>query len=55
MNSMVRLFTREIDGKTHYYCVAPKFWVPYDTVYSVEKTKTAVPPSAFRNGLSWEY
>lgn len=36
MNSMVRIFTRDIDGKRHYYCVAPKFWVPYDTVYSTD-------------------
>lgn len=36
MNSMVRVFTREIDGKCHYYCIKPKFWVPYDTVYSVD-------------------
>lgn len=27
MNSMARLYTREIDGKTHYYSVAPRFWV----------------------------
>ncbi|MBH2952467.1 terminase large subunit [Serratia marcescens] len=39
MNSMGRLFTRDIDGKRHYYSVAPKFWVPYDTVYSVEKNE----------------
>ncbi|EFE1552882.1 terminase large subunit, partial [Escherichia coli] len=39
MNSMARLYTREIDGKTHYYSVAPHFWVPYDTVYSVEKNE----------------
>lgn len=39
MNSMARLYTREIDGKTHYYSVAPCFWVPYDTVYSVEKNE----------------
>ncbi|WP_244566764.1 terminase TerL endonuclease subunit, partial [Escherichia coli] len=39
MNSMARLYTREIDGKTHYYSVAPRFWVPYDTVYSVEKNE----------------
>ncbi|MCV5208388.1 terminase large subunit, partial [Escherichia coli] len=38
-NSMARLYTREIDGKTHYYSVAPRFWVPYDTVYSVEKNE----------------
>ncbi|EPC4488937.1 terminase large subunit [Serratia liquefaciens] len=39
MNSMPRLFMRDIDGKRHYYSVAPKFWVPYDTVYSVEKNE----------------
>lgn len=39
MNSMARLYIREIDGKTHYYSVAPRFWVPYDTVYSVEKNE----------------
>lgn len=36
MNSMVRIFTRDIDGKRHYYCIAPRFWVPYDTVYSTD-------------------
>lgn len=36
MNSMVRIFTRDIDGKRHYYCVSPRFWVPYDTVYSTD-------------------
>lgn len=39
MNSMARVFTREIEGRTHYYCVAPRFWVPYDTVFSVEKNE----------------
>lgn len=32
MNSMARLFWREIDGRRHYYCIAPRFWVPEDTV-----------------------
>lgn len=32
MNSMARLFWREIEGKIHYYLVAPRFWVPEDTV-----------------------
>lgn len=43
MNSGVRLFHRIIDGKRHYYCISPKFWVPYDTVYGadVEDRKTA--------------
>lgn len=36
MNSMVKLFTRDKDGKRHYYCVSPQFWVPYDTVYSTD-------------------
>jgi len=31
MNSMARVFTRDIDGKRHYFCVAPRFWVPEDT------------------------
>ncbi|EEM6849830.1 terminase large subunit [Salmonella enterica subsp. enterica serovar Montevideo] len=38
LNAMVRLFTRQIDGRTHYYCVAPKFFVPYDTIYSADVT-----------------
>lgn len=43
MNSGVRLFHRILDGKRHYYCISPKFWVPYDTVYGadVEDRKTA--------------
>ncbi|WP_372966717.1 terminase large subunit, partial [Marinobacter sp.] len=36
MNSMARVFTRVIDGKTHYYSVSPKFWVPEDTVFDGE-------------------
>ncbi|KLU14901.1 MULTISPECIES: terminase large subunit [Xenorhabdus] len=39
MNSMARLFVREIDGKRHFYSIAPRFWVPYDTVYSVEQNE----------------
>lgn len=38
LNCMIRLFSRQIDGKTHYYSVAPKFFVPYDTVYSPDVT-----------------
>ncbi len=33
MNAMARLFCREIDGKRHYYSVAPVAWVPEDTVF----------------------
>lgn len=36
MNSMARLFTRVIDGKTHYYSVSPRFWVPEDTAFDNE-------------------
>lgn len=36
MNSCVPLFTREIDGKKHYYAVGAKFWVPEDTVHSTD-------------------
>src|SRR3546814_17462494 len=36
-----RLFCRDIDGKRHYYCVAPKFWVPEDTVYDSENQRMA--------------
>ncbi|PHM50972.1 terminase large subunit [Xenorhabdus sp. KK7.4] len=39
MNSMARLFVRDIDGKRHFYSIAPRFWVPYDTVYSVEQNE----------------
>ena len=36
MNSMARLFTRQIDGKTHYFSVGPRFWVPEDTAFDGE-------------------
>ncbi|HGY3149879.1 TPA: terminase large subunit [Morganella morganii] len=36
MNSRVRLFHRVIDGKRHYYCISPDFYVPYDAVFSVD-------------------
>lgn len=41
MNSMARLFFRDIDGKRHYYCVAPKFWVPEDTVFNGDNPRMA--------------
>lgn len=34
MNSMARIFWEEIDGKMHYYCISPKFWVPEAAVSS---------------------
>ena len=41
MNSMARLFWRDIDGKRHYYSIAPKFWVPEDTVRDTENRRMA--------------
>ena len=39
MNSRARLFWRVLDGKTHYYSVGPKFWVPYDTAYNTDNKR----------------
>lgn len=41
MNCMARLFWRDIDGKRHYYSVAPRFWVPEDTVTNMENRRMA--------------
>lgn len=41
MNSMARLFWRDIDGKRHYYSVAPRFWVPEDTVNNTDNRRMA--------------
>lgn len=41
MNSMARLFWRDIEGKRHYYSVAPRFWVPEDTVFNSENRRMA--------------
>ena len=41
MNSMARLFWREIDGKKHYYSVSPKFWVPENTVFNNDNRRVA--------------
>lgn len=39
MNSRSRVFWRIIDGKTHYYCVAPKFWVPEATAFNSDNKR----------------
>ncbi|WP_323115449.1 terminase large subunit [Pseudomonas guariconensis] len=39
MNSRARLFWREIDGKIHYYSVAPAFWVPEDTAHNPDNQR----------------
>lgn len=36
LNAGVGVFIREIEGKKHYYCISPKFWVPEDTVRSTD-------------------
>lgn len=36
LNAGVGVFVREIEGKKHYYCISPKFWVPEDTVRSTD-------------------
>ncbi|WP_445621332.1 terminase large subunit [Kushneria sp. Sum13] len=41
MNSMARLFWREIDGKRHYYSIGPRFWVPEDTAFENDDRRTA--------------
>lgn len=41
MNSRARLFWRVIDGKNHYYSIAPKFWVPYDTAFNTDNKRMA--------------
>ncbi|MEB5483878.1 terminase large subunit [Burkholderia pseudomallei] len=41
LNSMARLFWRDIEGRRHYFCVAPRFWVPEDTVRNTENRRMA--------------
>lgn len=41
MNCMARLYYRDIDGRRHYYCVAPRFWVPEDTVHDSDNQRMA--------------
>jgi len=49
MNSMARLFTRDIDGRRHYYSVAPRFWVPEDTIRSSDNKRMSERFSAWVN------
>lgn len=41
LNSMARIFYRDIDGRRHYYSVAPRFWVPEDTVRNSDNQRMA--------------
>ncbi|AOM40015.1 terminase large subunit [Xenorhabdus hominickii] len=54
MNSMARLFTREIEGKRHFYSIAPRFWVPYDTVYSVEQNENRRSAERFQKWVAMD-
>lgn len=39
--AQIRLFWRDIDGRRHYYCVAPSFWVPEDRVFDNDNRRMA--------------
>lgn len=41
LTAMVRLFWEDIDGRRHYYCVSPTFWVPEDTVLGTDNRRMA--------------
>jgi len=41
LTAMVKLFYQDIDGRRHYYCVAPTFWVPEETVQGTENRRIA--------------
>ncbi|QDQ87702.1 terminase large subunit [Alcaligenaceae bacterium SJ-26] len=41
LTALVKLFHRDIDGKRHYYCIDPIFWVPEDTVLGTENRRMA--------------
>lgn len=41
LTAMVKLFHEVVEGKVHYYCVAPTFWVPEDTVEGTENRRMA--------------
>ncbi|QLO37318.1 terminase large subunit [Klebsiella sp. RHBSTW-00484] len=36
LNAVIPVFRRDIEGITHFYCVGSMFWVPEDTIYSVD-------------------
>lgn len=41
LTGMVRVFVKQIDGKSHYYCMSPTFWVPEDTVFNDDDRRTS--------------
>ncbi|MEK7947650.1 terminase large subunit [Pigmentiphaga sp. YJ18] len=55
MNSMARLFWRDIEGLRHYYSIAPRFWVPEDTVRDSDNKRMAERFQAWLNqGLLYD-
>jgi len=50
LNSMARLFWKDVNGKRHYYCVAPRFWVPEDTVFDNDNRRLAEKYQRWVNG-----
>lgn len=49
INAAVKVFVRMIDGKRHYYCINPRFYVPYDTVFNNEDARTGERYQKFLN------
>ena len=41
LTGMVRVFVKQVSGKTHYYCISPTFWVPEDTVFNNDERRVA--------------
>lgn len=39
MNSMAKVFTRNVEGRRHYYSIGPKFWVPEETVRNTDNKR----------------
>lgn len=39
LNSLARVYKRVIDGKRHYYSVAPRFYAPEDTIYGTDNQR----------------
>ncbi|WP_263079236.1 terminase large subunit [Endozoicomonas sp. Mp262] len=50
LTAAASVFTRDIDGKKHYYCVSPLFFIPEATVYNSDKQKLAQQYQKYVNG-----
>ncbi|WP_163371066.1 terminase large subunit [Endozoicomonas acroporae] len=49
LTAMVALFARDINGQRHYYCIAPKFFVPEDTIFDNDNRRLAERYQQFAN------